>query len=392
MKEFRQAQFHSYSDIKAFERLMLLISTLVQYPGVGSSDTVERNSGAHHNALIELQQRLQDVANRQGKSIAACSLPTLRKDLGTLRQWGILERRMYRWGYYLGTGAMSRHELQVALSAIYSQAKYQRDPQINWIYQRLERRLRGLQQPGQLLYPVRTHIDRAIVHTDPEEMMAQRQYRGTLFEKLEELEEAIIQGQAVELFRSRNPYQPGERNYVRVYPLQLLYADIAWYLLHEDYESGHLALSRLDRMSDHFQQLPGHQRDAEFQWQSLQAGHQLLEKGWGLFLGMAEEQQLERQGRLELIEVTVRFFPEVSDFIVEGEKRHSAQSIAPGPKGKDGKPEYVDYTVQLPRRSLNEFCHWVGRFMGNTQFLSPLELVNKHKKMAHDLLARYAAE
>jgi hypothetical protein len=370
---------------------MLLIATLVQHPGVGSAERVERVPEKHHDALVEVQQRLQKVAGKQGISLTACSLPTLRKDLGVLRRWGILEQHMYRWGYYLGTGAMNREELQVALNALYSQARYQRDPKVTKLYERLERRLRGLHLSEQLFYPVRTHIDRAVVYTDPLEMMAQRQYRGTLFEKLEALEESIIQGQAIELFRSRNPYRTGETRYMQVYPLQLVYADIAWYLLHEDCESGHLALSRLDRLSDHFQPIEGKQQNTEQQWQSLQMAHRLLETGWGLFLGTTEEQRLEKLGQLEPVEVTVRFFPEVMSFILEGEKRHPAQKIYIGPKGKDSRPEYVDYTVKLPRRSLNEFCHWVCRFMGNTQFISPPELIKKHKKMAQELLTRYTS-
>jgi predicted DNA-binding transcriptional regulator YafY len=370
---------------------MLLIATLVQHPGVGSAERVERVSEKHHDALVEVQQRLQEVAGKQGISLTACSLPTLRKDLGVLRRWGILEQHMYRWGYYLGTGAMNREELQVALNALYSQARYQRDPEVTKLYERLERRLRGLHLSEQLFYPVRTHIDRAVVYTDPEEMMAQRQYRGTLFEKLEALEESIIQGQAIELFRSRNPYRTGETRYMQVYPLQLVYADIAWYLLHEDCESGHLALSRLDRLSDHFQPIEGKQQNTEQQWQSLQMAHRLLETGWGLFLGTTEEQRLEKLGQLEPVEVTVRFFPEVMSFILEGEKRHPAQKIHAGPKGKDGRLEYLDYTVKLPRRSLNEFCYWVCRFMGNTQFISPPELIEKHKQMAQELLTRYTS-
>ncbi|WP_335209431.1 hypothetical protein [Nostoc sp.] len=67
----------------------------------------------------------------------------------------------------------------------------------------------------------------------------------------------------------------------------------------------------------------------------------------------------------------VRFFPEVMEFIQEGEKRHPKQKIELGPKGKNGKPTYVDYIVKLPKRSLEEFCRWVYRFMGNAQFISP---------------------
>jgi hypothetical protein len=223
-------------------------------------------------------------------------------------------------------------------------------------------------------------------------MMEQCRYRGTLFEKVEHLEQAILHGQAVELFRSRNPYQAGDTGYMQVYPLQLIYADVAWYLLHEDCETGHFALSRLDRLSDHCKRLPERNRDAADQWRSLQNAHQLLENGWGLFLGTTEEQRLERQGKLKPIEVKIRFFPPVIGFILEGEKRHPAQSIDLGPKGKDGKLEYVDYSILLPRRSLNEFFHWACRFTGNAQFLSPPELMQKHEHMAHALLARYKAD
>ena len=92
----------------------------------------------------------------------------------TLRRYGILDRQMYRWGYYLGTGALRRDELQVAFNALASQAKYQGDPQARQIHRALTKRLRGLdvELNGQLFYPVRQQMNRAIIHTDLEEMMA----------------------------------------------------------------------------------------------------------------------------------------------------------------------------------------------------------------------------
>ncbi|MHC5718588.1 MAG: hypothetical protein ACYTX0_42585, partial [Nostoc sp.] len=67
---------------------------------------------------------------------------------------------------------------------------------------------------------------------------------------------------------------------------------IAWYLLHEDCQNGHLAISRLDRFTEHFKLLDSKGRDSTEQWQSLQVAHQLLENGWGLYLGKQEEQSL----------------------------------------------------------------------------------------------------
>jgi len=383
---------HPYTDLQAFERLMLLIATFVRYPGVGSSDlnhSIEPKSGDSHDALAEVSRCLQEVARDCGIDLPTYSLHTLRKDLRTLRRYNILDSRIYRWGYYLGTGAMSLMELQVAFNALSSQAKYQQDPQVNKIYQILMRRLRGLNLADEIVYPVRAQINRAIIYTDPEEMMADSKYRGTLFEKLEQLESAIIRGQAIEIYRSRNAYQQGITEFLNIYPLQLIYSDVAWYLLHEDCQNRHLATSRLDRFTEHFKLLGSKERNLTEQWQSLQVAHELLENGWGLYLGKQEEQSLERQGKLDFINVTVRFFPDVMVFIQEGEKRHKSQKISFGAKTPDGKPSYLDYSLKLPPRSLAEFSRWVYRFMGSAQFLTPKELVEKHKQVAQELLARY---
>jgi hypothetical protein len=383
---------HPYTDLQAFERLMLLIATFVRYPGVGSSDfndSIDTKSGGDRDALTEVSMRLQEVARDCGIDLPAYSTHTLRKDLRTLRHYNILDNRMYRWGYYLGTGAMSLVELQVAFNALSSQAKYQQDPRVNKIYQILMRRLRRLNLADEFAYPVRSQINRAIIYTDPQEMMADSKYRDTLFERLEQLETAIIRGQAIELYRSRNPYQKGATEYLKIYPLQLVYSDIAWYLLHENYQNGHLAVSRLDRFTDHFKQVGERERGLTLQRQSLQVAHQLLEAGWGLYLGEAEEQRLERLGQLDFANVTVRFFPEVIGFIQEGEKRHKSQKISLGQKTPDGQPSYLDYSLKLPPRSLAEFSRWVYRFMGGAQFLTPKEWVEKHKQAAQELLARY---
>lgn len=381
---------HSYATFPAFERLLLLIATFVRYPGVGFIDPMQSDSDRPHDTLQEVLVHLQKVADELDVELPSYSRHTIQSDLKTLRHYGLLERRAYRWGYYLGTGAMNREELQVAINAIHSQAKYQEDPQINRIYQKLTRRLRSLNLKDEMFYPVRTQLDRVIVYTDPEEMMAKRKYRGTLFEKLDALEAAIVKGQAIELYRCRNPYNPEKTKHEQVYPLQLIYADIAWYLLQENYKDGHLVVSRLDRFSDHFKVVDAKGRGSKAQGKSLHIAHRLLEAGWGLKLGSRENQQREIRGELELVEVQVRFFPEVMGFIQEGEKRHPKQDIKPGPKGKDGKLAYVDYIIELPERSLEEFCRWVHRFMGNAQFIYPQYLVEQHQQAARALLERYS--
>lgn len=162
-------------------------------------------------------------------------------------------------------------------------------------------------------------------------------------------------------------------------------------MLQEDYKDGHLVVSRLDRFSDHFEVIDPNGRGTNAQWKSLNTADRLLKAGWGLRLGSREQQQQEIRGELELVEVRVRFFPDVMGFIQEGEKRHPKQDIKPGPKGKDGKLAYVDYVVKLPERSLEEFSRWVYRFMGSAQFISPQYLADKHQRAARAILERYSS-
>lgn len=148
-------------------------------------------------------------------------------------------------------------------------------------------------------------------------------------------------------------------------------------------------MSRIDRFSDHFKILDSKGRGLDRQWKNLNIAHQLLKAGCGLKLGSREEQQKEIRKELELVEVKVRFFPEVMEFILEADKRYLHQEFKEGPKGKDGKFAYVDYIVKLPKRSLEEFCRWVYRFMDNAQFMYPEYLAEQHQKSARALIDRY---
>ncbi|WP_404783113.1 hypothetical protein [Altericista sp. CCNU0014] len=121
----------------------------------------------------------------------------------------------------------------------------------------------------------------------------------------------------------------------------------------------------------------------------MSVAHDLLQAGWGLFLGNPQEQMAERAGLLELNHVKARFFSDVIPFITEGEKRHLRQTIRKGPKGSNGLPQYVDYEVLLPSRSLDEFSRWLYRFMDRALVLAPPELIQKHANAAQRLSNRY---
>lgn len=382
---------HPYSDRSSFERLMLLIATLVHSPGVGYIPEEERESQSG-DALQKVQEKVRELAASAGIEFPSNypATATIRKDLERLRDYGILDRRIYRWGYYLGTGVMNREQLQVMMCALESQGKYQGNPQARQLYELLSRRLRGLEleTPGQFLYPVRQHLNRAIIQTDPLEIMKQGKSQNTLFHQQGMVERAIASGQAIELSRKSDPYGRGLVGPLHIWPLQVVYHDIAWYLIYEYCESGHLAIGRFDRFGDYCQLLPA-QRTLERQSQSLKNAHQLLQNGWGLYLGELEEQQAELARTLKLETVKVRFFGPVTEFIREGDCRHPQQKIKTGPKNEAGKTEYLDYLVPLPRRSFNEFMLWVYRYMNHAMVLSPPELAEQHRQAARKLVARW---
>lgn len=389
----KRPKHHSYSDLNAFERLMLLIATLVKYPRVGFLHWSEfENKG--YNSTAEVKQYLQNLAKELKIELPANypAIATIRKDFEILRKYGILDERMYRWGYYLGTGVLTEEELRIAYNALESLAINQGHPRIRQIYANLTRKLRGFQLSNHtdFFYPVRQQLNKAINYTDPEEMLEKGEHRNTLYHHLETIETAIIEGQAIEISRREDPYQEKGLGMQIVWPLQLIYHDIAWYLLYESCSDGCLAMGRINRFGNYCQIITQKGRGIEAQKQSLEDAKKLLNDGWGLFLGNKEEQNQELNAKLELVPIKVRFFPPVNYFIAEGERRHPKQKLIPGKiDASTGKPAYLDYQINLPPRSLNEFSIWVQKYADKAQVISPPELVQKHYQTTLALIERY---
>nr|WP_242028552.1 WYL domain-containing protein [Pseudanabaena sp. FACHB-2040] len=214
----------------------------------------------------------------------------------------------------------------------------------------------------------------------------------SLFDAIEIVEAAILNGQALELCRRANPYGDKVQSRFQVWPLQLLHYDIAWYLIHQDCDNKHLAISRIDRLSDECFVSKDQRRSLDEQRRSLQQAHSLLENGWGLFLGKPQDQSQELRGKLEPVEIRVRFYPRVMAFIAEGALRHPTQELEEGPiDPTTRRPAFVDYLVKLPKRSVSEFSLWVHRFMGNAQVISPGWLVQEHLEAASRQVAYYTS-
>lgn len=382
---------HSYTEFLAFERLMLLIATFAQYPGVGClhADPLKREQ---QSALEEVQEYLQQVASVRGINLPEYSIPTLRKDLECLKRYGVLEQRRYRWGYYLGTGAMTLEELQVALNVLESKARYQQDPTANRVFNTVTRRLRGTDRQEEFLYPVRAQLNGSIIYTEPHELITKARYRHTLFHSLETVEQSILQGQALQICRTRDPYESMGTGSQIVYPLQIIHYNTSWYLLYERLKDSYLSIDRFDRFEDNCKVIADDQRTLKAQRQSLDEAHKLLRAGWGMYLGQPEEQKQEREGKLNLVSVTARFYGKAVPFILEGDRRHPTQTITKGSPSNGNQLDYVDYAVLLPPRAFTEFSYWIYKYVGKVRVLSPPELVKQHQELLQKANELYSQE
>ncbi|MDX2273557.1 MAG: WYL domain-containing protein [Cyanobacteriota bacterium] len=378
----------TYAHPQSFDRLLCLIGSLAQHPGVGhlNPDRPGRSTG-HQPRLLELLHYLQAFAAQHQIPLSPCSPHTLHKDLQTLRHYGILTDQMYRWGYYLGPGAMTEVEFNTALSALHSQAAHQRDPQAQEVFNSITQRRWGKSQSSKSFYPVRAQINRSITPTNPTQNSRKGSATRTLYGSLETLETAILKGEALQIRRTSDPYQQGQKGSKAIWPLQLIHYDIAWYLAYEQCDTQHLVIGRLDRFDDHCQILSTPRRSRTQQALRLRQVHDLLENGWGLFLGNPEAQHQELRGQLPFTEITVRFYGNIGAFIREGGFRHPSQKILTSSR----QTQYLDYQVKLPPRSHEEFLRWVNRFMGNVQILSPESLAEQHAHRAEEQLQRYGS-
>lgn len=377
----RPSQFHPYSDRRAFDRLMALIALLAHRPGVGGPDPLDRDLSMGNRSLEQIAEALGDFL---GDPSTPPKAATLHKDLAMLRRYGLLQSRPYRWGYYLGSGGLLPHEVSLVLFALTLVGDHWHHRGAADLAQILEKRFRPTAiAPTETPYPTRQLIDRPIIHTDPMEMMAVGENTLNLYHGLPALEAAMAVGQGVILQCCKNPYFPQEVGPMRVFPLQLLYREIAWYLLFEHGEDGHWEIGRVDRFGDGVTPW-GEPRGRTLQEKRLREAIQLLARGWGLYLGDRRSQTQERSGRVPLEKVVVRFFAQMIPFILEGRTRHPTQQLHRDPQG-----QYVDFQVMLPGRSFDEFYRWVCRFGDQAMFLTPPSLVQRHQNSLRQGLENY---
>ena len=270
-------------DGPVFVRVMTLLRHLLQVP---FDRPAERGSNLHQHLITATE------------TIPGAYLPgetaTLRKDLEKLlTPYGFRNRHdNVRHGYCLGSAVLSPARLQEVHNVVRQAAGQLADPSAQDLLAELDQRLgwAGISADG--LPPVRSYARHAVVDTKlvrRDSLAAPR--------RAEAIEAAIVEHRRVLLQR-----YPGVGSFadspgceLRVWPLQLIFHNVGWYLLFEEdhigREQGLIRSERLDRLAmprtdGDLRRSPGQHAGA------INRLERLLHHSGGIYFGGDIDQQL----------------------------------------------------------------------------------------------------
>jgi predicted kinase len=344
---------------------------------------------------------------------------TLRKDLEKLfTPYGFRPPRdNVRHGYAIGTALLSAHRLREIHGVVSQAAGRLADPTAQDLLRELEQRLSwgGIAVEGST--PVRAFANRSIVSSAlvrPDSLAAERQ--------AEALETAIVERRRIvlERYASVASFPGSPLGSFRVWPLQLLFHTIGWYLVFEEdspgQEQGLIRCERLDRLALRRSERGTRRRDDSHQ-QAQGRLQTLLHHSGGIYFGddLAAQQRLcHPRGRSRERELrTLRFCCQgwCFAFLREGLQRYPIEHTRlsrplPGdtwwhhPKAphvlQPGSPaDSHPYPVELDLPSWTvaadiDLRTWLFAFGAGIRIESPPELRQEHQERLHAALAVYA--
>ena len=256
---------------------------------------------------------------------------TLLKDLDRLwTAYGLRQTPGERHGYTLGTALFTAPRLLELHGLVRQTADRLQDPTAQDLFAEFKQRLLWAGLAVDDVPPVRAYANRSIVGTEhvPAESLAVAQ-------QAEKLEAAILAGERVKLERygdaARFEDQPRFTETLQVWPLQLLFHNIGWYLAFEvdgGTGPGLIRTERLDRLRWVRVDRSGRDaRSAQERRQAIGRLERLLHHCSGIFFGTDLQAQLDlcsddpEQCRKPLRTLRVRCKDWVFSFLREGVQR-----------------------------------------------------------------------
>jgi len=393
------------ADAQVFQRVFVLLRHLLQQP-------FDRQDGTP----------LPEHLIAQSERIPGAYLPgeaaTLRKDLEKLlTPYGFRSRNdNVRHGYAIGTALLSANRLREIHGLVSQAAGRLADPSAQDLLAELEQRLHWGGIAIDQTSPVRAFANRSIVDTSlvrPDCLAAERQ--------AERLETAIVERRRIELERysSVAAFADSPTGSFRVWPLQLLFHNIGWYLVFEDdnvgREEGLIRCERLDRLALRHSE-GRYRRSEESHSNALSRLQTLLHHSGGIYFGDNLDAQLQlchgSTQQWDKALVTLRFCCQAWSFafIREGLQRYPIEHIRfskrlsgdqwwhhpkaphvldPG-EPADSHPYPVE--LDLPPWTVQsdiDLRNWLFGFGAGIRIESPIELRQEHQQRLQEALAVY---
>jgi predicted kinase len=334
---------HAYSDWESFSRLFYTISLIVTQPF-----HFDPELGSLESLSQELQQ--QDWVKGQNRD-------AIRKDIEkVLKPYQILPSFPMKRGYFTHSGIFSRHELKQIYRLLQVSTRALENPWEQAIYEMMDQRMRLSRIDTSELYPTRRLGNQPIV--DPTLAPS-----GTLADRrgLQVVEEAMETGELLEVKRLPGATFPGEAvESFRLWPLQLVFHQIAWYLGCEYHGGEQQGLMRFERMDRLFlNQRYCSTRSRQDQLAALDRLHKIHDLSAGIFLG--NDPHLQRQilsrypdeRRKAEITLELWFSDRIFPFVSEGTRRFKRQHMSPRMSGSS-RPKSI---FNLPPTGDSQFPH-----------------------------------
>jgi hypothetical protein len=325
-------------------------------------------------------------------------------------------------GFGLGTAILTAQQLERMYTWLNLAFSRINDPTIIELQTALKNRLQMAGVNVDNLVPVRAFANRSIIEHD-----GSRHTSKSLVseQELKLVERAILECRPVSVkIPDPDPKRQAGTKVVRVWPLQILFHNIGWYLAFESDEvgsTGLLTVARLDRIELISDRIGRMKRSREDMRKSQQRLEQLCRRSGGIFLGddltrqsalsgtslsATEIQQLLQKGIL----VCVRFrcSARVYGFIRSGNKRYPAEQMRlSGPLPADdwtvpaakleadprgaSHPYPVELLVPAWTVESNDFKGWLFGFGDGLRIESPETLRQKHQEFGTGIAHLYAS-
>ncbi|MFS8778995.1 AAA family ATPase [Synechococcus sp. W55.1] len=334
---------HAYSDWDSFSRLIYTIRLILTQPfhfdpELGSLESLNR----------ELQQR---------GWVRGQNRDAIRKDIEkVLKPYQILPSFPMKRGYFTHSGIFTRHELKQIYRLLQVSTRALENPWEQAVYEMVEQRMRLSRIDTSEIYPTRRLGNQPIV--DPTLAPS-----GTLADRrgLQVVEEAMERGELLEVKRLPGATFPGEAvESFRIWPLQLVFHQIAWYLgceYHSPKRQGLMRFERMDRLFLNRRHCAT--RSRQEQLAALERLHKLYDVSAGIFLGNdphLQKQILSRDpNERRQAEVTLElwFSDRIFPFVSEGTRRFKHQRMSPRISGSS-RPRSI---FNLPPTGDSRFPH-----------------------------------